>query len=409
VSAQPQAAGVTEATVPRLVSETAAPIRVLGTCFDFRPNLGGLAMLGHQLFRAVNEREDAVARVLAPSRPGSDGFDENAGVEIRRFAAGSTPLSSVIPFTRAVRREIRAWQPDLIVNLLWLPDGVASRIATVGTETPVCVFAHGVEVLESRRTLRKRLRAAASPVKRTVFNDALVAFAVSDFTATVLRGFGVRENLIRISYGGVDPGELYPTPKPAELLARHGLEGKHVFLTVARLHAYKGIDTVLRALAALVADHPDAAYVICGEGPDENRLRALVRQHSLDKHVIFTGTVEQRELRGHYNLCDTFVLTPRAELATPDVEGFGLVFLEAAACGKPLIAGASGGTADAAGEHAWLVDPHDWRAVGAAMLESIVDADERARRADAARARVLESFTWSAMAERVLRSAIGPA
>src|SRR5262249_17985294 len=161
---------------------------------------------------------------LAPSRPGSAEFDEDAGVEIRRFTAGATPLSSVIPFARAMRREIGTWRPDLIVNLLWLPDGVASRIATVRTHTPGCVFGHGVEVLESRRTMRKRLRAAASPVKRSVFNDARVAFAVSDFTATVLSGFGVRESVIRVSYGGVDPGELYPTPKPSELIARYGLE-----------------------------------------------------------------------------------------------------------------------------------------------------------------------------------------
>jgi phosphatidyl-myo-inositol dimannoside synthase len=372
------------------------------TCFDFRPGLGGMAAVGHELARALNRRDDTVVRVIAPARPGAASFDEIAGVDVVRAPMGSKPLSSVLPYYRSVRREVRDWSPDAVVNLLWLPDGVASRLALRGTSIPYHVFAHGVEVLESKRSLRKRIRGALVPLKRRVFNEAARALPVSHATGTILSSFGVRADRIEVVHGGVDPDEFFPAPRAADLVERYGLEGKRVFLTLARLHAYKGVDVAIDAFEKLARENLDVVYLVCGDGPDRPRLEEHARAAGVADKVVFTGTVPQERLRDHYNLCDAFVLLPRAELATPDLEGFGLVFLEAAACGKPSIAGRSGGVSDSAGETAWMVEPLDRAAVLDAMREVVRSPADAARRGAAARERALASFTWDALATKLV-------
>jgi phosphatidylinositol alpha-1,6-mannosyltransferase len=381
-------------------------LRILATCFDFRPELGGIATVGHKLVEALERREGVTVRVLAPARDGTSSFDSAVGLDIRRIPAGSTPLASLLPFLCAIRRELRQWKPDLVLCLLWLPDGAAARVATIGSRVPYYVFAHGVEVLESRRTLRKRIRGRLAPLKRGVFTRSGRALAVSSFTAAKLADCGVSPAGTSLVFGGVDPVEFAPAPKSEALLARHGLNGHRVLVTVSRLHPYKGVDTAIAAFAQLAGDDPDVAYVVCGDGPDRPRLEELARKHGVEGRVHFAGAVPQSELPDYYNLADVFVLVPREELWMPEAEGFGLVFLEAAACGKAAVAGRSGGVPDAVGSTGWLVDPNDPDAVAGAMREALAETGTaRGTRATAVRERVLTSFTWDVMAERVLAAA----
>ncbi|HEY4347193.1 MAG TPA: glycosyltransferase [Gaiellaceae bacterium] len=381
-------------------------LRILTTCFDFRPGLGGIATVGHKLAEALDCREGVAVRVLAPARDGAKSFDDATGLDIRRVATGTTPLSSVIAYLRAIRREIGTWRPDVVLNLLWLPDGAATCLATIGTRTPYFVFAHGVEVLESKRTFRKRVRGALAPVKRHVFRSAKSALAVSSFTAAKLEDCGIPREQISLVFGGVDPEEFAPAPKPEYLLARHGLHGCRVFVTVSRLHPYKGVDVAIAAFAEIARDEQDVAYVVCGDGPDRPRLEELARVHGIERRVHFTGPVPQSELPAHYNLADAFVLLPREELWMPEAEGFGLVFLEAAACGKAAVAGRSGGVPDAVGATGWLVDPNDVVEVAGAMRAALAeDEASRTARARIVRERAVASFSWDAMADRVLVAA----
>jgi phosphatidyl-myo-inositol dimannoside synthase len=377
------------------------PARVLLTSSDFHPKLGGIATLAHQLARALDARDDVSVRIIAPSRPGAQRYDRDAEVDIRRISTHGQ-ARNIVQFYRAVREEIRAWSPDAVVNLSWLPDGISTQLATAGTGIPYFVFAHGAEVIESRRTLRKRMRALMSPAKRSVFEHAGRALAVSDFTAGKLRECGVADDRIAVVHGGVDVDEFRPWPKPSALVERYGLAGRPTLLTVCRLYDHKGVDTAIEAVSIVSRTIPDAAFVVCGDGPARGRLEALARSRGLERNVVFTGVVAQEELCDHYNLCDAFVLLSREDLATPNVEGFGLVFLEAAACAKPSIAGRSGGVPDAVGDTAWLVDPGDPRQAAQAMLHALQSPSDRDRRGASARARALASFRWSAMAQRVL-------
>lgn len=236
---------------------------------------------------------------------------------------------------------------------------------------------------------------------RQGLRDATVVTTISRFTVDQLRGLGVADDRMVLQYPGVDPDRWQPGGEAA-VRQRFGLEGKRVLLTVARLAPRKGQDCVLRALPAILKQVPDCVYLIAGSGPEEPRLRALVAELGLEEHVRFAGTVSDREIGDFYHAGDVFVMANR-QLANGDVEGFGLVFLEANACGKPVVGGRSGGAVDAIadGESGLLVDPENADELSGALIRLLSDPDLARRMGEQGRRRVREQFTWKQTALRL--------
>lgn len=190
-----------------------------------------------------------------------------------------------------------------------------------------------------------------------------------------------------------DEERFLPRAKPEDLLRRYGLiAGQPVLMTVARLSAeeqYKGYDRVIEALSTVRESFPDVRYLIVGKGNDADRIRNLAAAHGVAKHVILTGFVSVEELPAHYNLCDLFVMPSNGE-------GFGIVFLEALASGKPVIAGNRDGSVDALcdGELGVLVDPEDTAAIARAII-GVLSGDIRPLASSSPvemRQRVIEKF-----------------
>src|SRR5271170_1863254 len=157
----------------------------------------------------------------------------------------------------------------------------------------------------------------------------------------------------------VDLAHFTPGPKSPALLARYGLAGKRVLMGLARLDArerYKGFDEVMEAMPSLLSRHPDLAYMICGDGSDRARLEAKARELGITDRVVFTGYVDEAEKIEHYRLADCFLLAGWGE-------GFGIVLIEAIACGIPAI----GSNLDASCE-----------AVGNGTLGLVVNPQDRA-------------------------------
>lgn len=164
----------------------------------------------------------------------------------------------------------------------------------------------------------------------------------------------------------VDSTRFAPAPRPEALVARHQLSKAHVILTVARLSAserYKGYDEVIRALPAVKKAVPSAVYVIVGDGDDSARVRRLARDLGVDRDVIMVGSVSEHELPDYYNLADVFAMPSKGE-------GFGIVFIEALACGVPVVAADRGGVRDAllGGELGVFTDPDDASALAQAIV-----------------------------------------
>lgn len=212
---------------------------------------------------------------------------------------------------------------------------------------------------------------------------------------------------ITLIENGVDTRRFHPAPKCARLVARHRLADRFVFISVCRLLEKKGIDQALRAFALLLAQHPDSCFLIVGAGPYGDALRALARELGISGAVVFTGQVADSELVEHYRLGDAFIM-PNRELPNGDTEGFGLVFLEANACGLPVIAGRDGGSVDAVahGENGLVVDGHSVADILAAMtlLREHNAAREALRQGGLARA---ARSDWKHKADAFVRACLG--
>ena len=271
------------------------------------------------------------------------------------------------------------------------------------TKLRIAIYIHGEEILTEEPYDPGHARAARA------LGMADRIFAVSQFSAeatAALVGPG-HAGKIQLIENGVDTVRFRPGAKRGDLLATYGLEGCFVFVTVCRLLEKKGVDTAIRAMTGLVARHPEARLLVVGTGPYEGALRALVAETGTAGVVVFAGNVPESELADHYRLGDVFVMANRA-LPNGDTEGFGLVFLEANACGVAAIGGRDGGTAAAVrdGENGLLVDGHSVAAVEAAMLRLCEDAGLRERLA----ARGLEIAAgsgWGAKAAAFLSGCLG--
>jgi glycosyltransferase involved in cell wall biosynthesis len=223
----------------------------------------------------------------------------------------------------------------------------AARFTAVG---------HGIEVWKIRKaSLRNSLVAA----------DQLIA--VSDFTRQrMATDLGIMDNRIALLPNTFDADRFQPGQKPPQLLQRYNLnEDQPVVLTVARMaetEQYKGYDNVMLAFPEVLTRFPTARYIIVGDGPDRPRIEALARRLRIAENVTFAGYVANEELAGHYNLCDVFAMPSKGE-------GFGIVFLEALACGKPVIAGSKDASAEAVlnGKLGVLVDPESEEEIAEAI------------------------------------------
>ena len=238
------------------------------------------------------------------------------------------------------------------------------------------VYVHGEEITtvddyDPGRDRRRRALLAAHYV-----------IVVSRFTAEEvvdLIGEAGRRR-IRLIQNGVDAARFRPARRAADLLALHRLQNSFVFVSVCRLLEKKGIDHSIRAFAEVAAQYPDSRYLVVGEGPYRPALEAIAADCGVADKVVFAGAVADDELVDHYVLGDVFVM-PNRRLANGDTEGFGLVFLEANACGLPVIAGSDGGSIDAVqhGVTGLLVDGHSVAAITAAMLDLRRDTALRER------------------------------
>jgi phosphatidylinositol alpha-1,6-mannosyltransferase len=270
------------------------------------------------------------------------------------------------------------------------------------------VFVHGLEVTRWGSGPKHGAMLAA-------FRAADLCLGVSRFSADLLIDAGVPRERVQVLNNGVDIAHFYPVTSGEELARvrdlrrRLGGEDQVLILTLARVIERKGQDMVIRALAELTAPRPEIArrarYVIAGRGPEGEvvRLKRLAEELGVAEAVVFWGFVAPEEMRVLYNACDIYVMASRV-VAGEDVEGFGITFLEAAACAKPVIGGRSGGVPDAIadGETGFLVDPEDPRSLAERLERLIADPALRRHMGEAGLARARARFGIQAVKDRLL-------
>ena len=277
-----------------------------------------------------------------------------------------------------------------------LPEGVAAWLSRRAGGPRYACWAHGEDI--STALLSREL----TLVMRTVYRGAEVVFANSENTRRMLRELGIADERLQLVYPGVDTQRFRPDIDASTIRQRIAPRGEMVLLSVGRFQSRKGHDLVIKAVGKLIGQQRRSfRYVIVGDGQERARLEALVDDCGVRDHVTFIGEVPAELLPHYFAACDIFVLPNRIE--QNDVEGFGIVYLEAAASGKPAIGGRSGGVPEAVadGVTGLLVEGTDADEL-AATLARLMDSDALRRSlGEAGRARAVRDFGWDAAAQRV--------
>ncbi len=349
----------------------------------------GLSRLGHRVF-VISDFSKGI-----PGLTGEEGFIP-VSFPKRDLRSPSFWLDLV---------PIRSLTKKLSIELLLLahlfPYGPMVLLLSKSTGIPFSLFVHGAELFPKK--LKTRLTVAR------IFARAKNVICVSRFTRdTLLRRFP-RSRMPVVIHAGTYPAVFSPATDRGALLGRFGLSGKKVLLSASRLVRRKGQAQVIRALPRIMERVPEVIYLIVGSGPTEEKLRALVREMNLTEYVRFLGYKHGRELAKLYAVCDVFVLpsmqTTDTESGAMGVEGFPLAFLEASACGRPIVAGKSGGSGEAVidGVTGLLVDGEDAEEVGDAVLRLLLDEELAERLGRNGRQRVEREFSWNAIVRAIER------
>lgn len=229
---------------------------------------------------------------------------------------------------------------------------------------PYTVLTYGKEVWEPLKTGERRALASASKIWT-------ISRYSRDRACTVN---GIDPNKVHMLPCAIDGDKFTPGDKQPQLIAKYGLSGARVLLTVARLWSgdiYKGVDVTIRALPDVAKVFPEVKYLVIGRGDDQPRLAKLASDLGVSDRVVFAGFVPTEELIEHYRLADAYIM--------PSQEGFGIVYLEAMACGVPVLSGDADGSADPLqdGKLGWRVPHRDPNAVAAACKEILTGDDRR--------------------------------
>ncbi len=368
---------------------------------DFPPILGGQSALFAQLWKSLPEGRGLV---LAPHTSNGREIDSQFPFPVRRI---HLPLGDSLreKSSKVARlfREARSFCRESSVERIYCGQvftaGMVGYLLLKKLGIPYCPFVCGADLMEyQHHPLYSRL------LKR-IFHYADGVFVISIFTAKLVADFGVPWEKIKLLHPYIDTGFYQGEDRSEELRRRLGLEGKRVLLTMARLVERKGIDIVLRVLPGIVKDVPDLHYLVVGEGPDRARLQKMCKDLGLQSHVTFAGVVPMEDIPDYYRLCESFIMVSRT-LDSGNVEGFGIVYIEANAAGKPVIGGKSGGVPDAVvdGVTGLLVEPLDEEAVAGAIRTLCQDEELRARMGEMGRIRAVAEFDWRNNQQKICRA-----
>jgi phosphatidyl-myo-inositol dimannoside synthase len=360
---------------------------------DFPPQVGGISRFMGSVARALGP-----TRVCCLTGVADSSTDNHFGPRVYRRPG----LFSKTKYIRAViwgvcLIQIMVRERPQVVQLATVYEGYLGLWLRRWLKLPFVVYAHGNEILHATQTDCPKPRHALQQADRVLAN--------SRFTADLVQKAGVVPERIEVVYPGCDVERF--CPKPARMDLRKKLLGNlydgRVILTVGRLVARKGHDMVIRALPFVRQSISDIAYLIVGDGPYRTELETLAVATGVQDRVIFAGRVPAEELPDIYALSDVFVMPSRAQLDACDVEGFGMVFLEASACGKPVVGGRSGGISESVleGVTGLLVNPHDPEDIAYALTHILSDRDRAADLGAQGRLRVIRDFGWPRVADRV--------
>ena len=354
---------------------------------DYPPRVGGIQRTLEAMWSELPYERVAV---LAPAWEGANAFDAAAPYPILR-----EPTEFIWPAPDFAARLDEAVD-DLEAEVVLFGD--AFPLAALGPHlarrgTPYLVAAHGFDywlsVVPGAHAMMRFMTSKASRVP----------VMCSAFIARTVRTAVPSRVPVSVLHPGADLHAFRPGLPTADLRERHGIGDGPLVVCVSRLVARKGQDVLIRGMAQIRRRVPDATLLIVGGGPFEERLRALASE-APEGSVLFAGQVSEADLPMYYAMGDVFAMPCRSRLAGMEVEGWGNVFIEALACGRPIVVGDSGGARETVidGETGLLVDGRQVGQVADAVAELLSDPARARRMGQAGRAHVERNHAWPSIA-----------
>jgi len=382
--------------------------RTMLVTLDFPPMVGGVASYWANLGRLMPSDRFFV---LAEESDSSLDFDVNQSYLIYRqnlISRRRWLWPKWLPLLLAMWRLARMKKIQKFIVAHVLPTGTAALILKKIRRIPYVVSIHGLDVAWAQRNKRKKW------LTRLIFKNAESVIVNSDFTRQRLQSLcHVAPGKIHLVYpcpninvasAATRPGGPAIMPR-AEFLKKYNLENRKYILTVGRLIERKGQDKVIEALPRVMRAVSDITYLIVGRGPKLAELQARVKDLKLERQVKFFTDILDSELPAFYQNAELFIM-PSRQLADGDVEGFGIVYLEANYYGLPVIGGRSGGAAEAVeqGVNGLLVDPLSVNDIAQAIMSLLTNPVRAREFGERGRRRVMERFTWAQQVKELVKA-----
>ena len=372
--------------------------RTLIITLEFPPIVGGIATYVDQVASSLSSERVVV---LAPKHNNAKDFDKKKAYKIIRKNLYFPPFF----WPRWIRLFFQVWRIvkkehiEVIHVHHILPVGYIAWIIKKLLHIPYIIFSHGTDIAAAGAKKRKRFLAltVSLQAESIIVNSKNLSLRL----LTVLPRLSKK---VRVVYPCPDKDFFTPPPKEEIEQLRHmyALEGKKVILSASRLDYGKGYSHLVRSMAEIVQDVPHIVWFIIGDGPKKKEVFASIIQHNLQNNVRFIGEVPHNEVKKFYYLADIFVLLTHPYRGKE--EGLGLVFLEAAAAGLPVIAGKSGGVEEAVidkktGMVIDVYQQHDQ--IKKSIISLLADPDAAQTLGAAGKKRMAEEFQWEKQIARI--------
>jgi len=362
---------------------------------DFGPRSGGIETFIHGLLVQASKNQQRYFVVLTSRQDPQDqviAFDQKMWEENRIKVIRDT-AKVLLPTRRLAKTATDLFVAHKCQNVIFgasAPLGLLAKSLRKAGAKHIVALTHGHEVWWARMPL-------FSAALRRIGAQADQMTYLGEFTRGAVANVLLREDHSKLVHlpPGVDLTRFTPGIKSVELQKKWGIDDAPVIVSIGRLVARKGSDQLIKAMPDVLQRFPKSKLLLVGTGNYQKRLEKLVRNLKVQDSVIFAGRVEHELLPDYYRLGDIFAAPCRSRYGGLEVEGLGIVYLEASACGVPVIAGKSGGAPDAVldGKTGLLVNGRDHREVGAAVIKLL--SDQPLRQQMGANGRVWMEQLWS--------------
>jgi len=370
-------------------------MKILFVSADFPPMDGGIAIFDYHICKELVARGHKLI-VIAKWFQGCKDFDNKQDFVIFRLKGKIRPtsLESIYKILITIlKKKIELIFFGHFGSTHWLGGVLAKKIFKV----PYIIFVHGNEFNAYLHKLTKADRWAS----KIVLKNTTQIITNSRATKKVIENNGFPSKRIHIVYPGADPEIFNANNQNIEIMKKYELEGKKVLLSVSRLAWIKNHVNVLNALPKVIKHFPNLIYLIVGKGEEEKNIRIVINELGLQSYVKLIGYIEPPHVGPYYCTCDVFIMPSKS--GNTYYESFGIAYAEANACGKPVIAGKSGGIEEAVidGVTGLLVDPENIEEIAQTIIRLLTDREYARKLGENGRRRVENELNWKTTGKKI--------